>query len=478
MTASYDALYLFIDGEWIAADQRKTEPVINPVTGETIGQVPHATSADLDRALDAAQAAFKKWKRTPAIERSKVLNRAADLIRERVDAIAVQLTLEQGKVLAESKMEIISAADTLEWYAEECKRAYGRVIPARVQGTRQLVVKEAVGPVAAFSPWNFPALTPARKMGGALAAGCSCILKAAEEVPGTAIALARALDDAGLPKGVLNLVFGVPAEVSRQLIASPIIRKVTFTGSTAVGKTLGRLAADGVKRVTLELGGHAPVIVFDDADIEKTAKMLIGGKFRNAGQVCISPTRFYVQEGAYKRFVEVFTQHAQALKLGDGLAAGTQMGPMANPRRTAAMESLVGNAVAAGAKIETGGERGAGKGFFWQPTVLSSVPVHAQIMNDEPFGAVAIINPFSSFDEVVEEANRVPYGLAAYAFTTSARTMMDIGDELESGMVAINSLAVSTPESPFGGWKESGYGSESGSEGLDAFLSTKFISQS
>jgi succinate-semialdehyde dehydrogenase/glutarate-semialdehyde dehydrogenase len=344
-------------------------------------------------------------------------------------------------------------------------------------GHRSLMVKEPVGPVAAFTPWNFPALTPMRKMAAAIASGCSCIIKPAEETPGSALAIARCFDDAGLPKGVLQVVFGVPAEVSTYLIASPVIRKVSFTGSTAVGKQLMKLAADGVKRTTMELGGHAPVIVFDDADVEKALPQAVAFKYRNAGQVCISPTRFYVQEKSYPAFVEKFAAAANAIKVGNGLEQGIGMGPLANPRRIDAMEQLIGDAKTHGARVVAGGHRLGNVGNFWQPTVLADVPEDSKIMNIEPFGAVAIMNPFKTFDEVVERANRLPFGLAAYAFTGSAGTATALGESIESGMVGVNTFMVSLPETPFGGVKESGFGSEGGIEGNEAYLATKFVSQ-
>lgn len=477
MSHAYGPLNLFIDGEWLGPDGRASQPVLNPATGEPLAVLPHASKADLDRALDAAQRGFAVWRKVSPYDRSKILRRAADLMRARLDEIATLLTLEQGKVLAEARIEAGFAADTFDWFAEEGRRAYGRLIPARVAGHRQMVVHEPVGPVAAFSPWNFPALTPARKVAGALAAGCSCILKPAEEAPATALAMAKALEEAGLPKGVLNVVFGVPAEISSHLIASPVIRKITFTGSTAVGKQLARLASDGVKRATMELGGHAPVVVFDDVSVEEVSKLLVAAKYRNAGQVCISPTRFYVQERIYDGFVDAFAGLAEKIEVGNGLDAKSQMGPLANPRRVDAMEQFIADAVDRGAKLKTGGSRIGNAGYFWQPTVLADVGNDARIMNEEPFGAVAVFNRFGSFEEVVGEANRLPYGLAAYAFTQSGKTATAIAEALESGLVGVNTAAISSPEAPFGGVKESGYGSESGTEGLEAFLATKFISQ-
>jgi succinate-semialdehyde dehydrogenase/glutarate-semialdehyde dehydrogenase len=475
----YPDLALHIDGQWLNGSGRdgEGEDVVNPATEKPLGRLPHATPADLDRALEAARKGFEVWRNTPAYERAKILRKAAGLVRERADAIARIMTQEQGKVLAEARAEVLVTADIIEWYAEEGRRAYGRLVPGRVKGVRQMVVQEPVGVVAAFTPWNFPTLTPARKIGGALAAGCALILKASEETPGSAVELVRCMVDAGVPPGVLNLVFGVPAKVSEHLIPSAIVRKVSFTGSIPVGKHLAGLAAKGVKRTTLELGGHSPVVVFGDADPEKSADMIAAFKYRNAGQVCISPTRFYVQEPVYNRFLKRFTEFANAIKLGDGLEQGTTMGPLANSRRLDAMEAIVQDCKSRGAKIVTGGKRRGNQGYFFEPTVVTDIPDDAKLMTEEPFGPIAPIVTFKTFDEVVARANSLQYGLAAYAFTGSAQTATAIGDALESGMVGVNSVAISTPETPFGGVKESGYGHEGGIEGLDAYTLRKFISQ-
>ena len=473
----YTELALHIDGQWLNGDGRSGEDVINPATGKPLGRLPHASTADLDRALDAAQKGFAVWRATSAYERAKVLRKAAALIRERAEHIAQIMTQEQGKVIAESRIEVATTADIIEWYAEEGRRSYGRIVPGRVKNMRMMVVQEPVGVVAAFTPWNFPTLTPVRKIGGALAAGCSLILKASEETPGSCVELVRCVVDAGVPPGVLNLVFGVPSKVSEHLIASPIVRKVSFTGSIPVGKHLAGLAAKGVKRATMELGGHSPVVVFGDADPEKTADTIAAFKFRNAGQVCISPTRFYVQEPVYDRFVKRFTDYANNIKLGDGLADGTTMGPMANTRRLDALESFVNDAKNRGGKIVTGGKRRGNQGYYFEPTVVTDIPDDSKVMTEEPFGPIAPIVAFKTFDEVVARANSLPFGLAAYAFTSSVATATAIGDALESGMVGVNSVAISTPETPFGGVKESGYGSEGGVEGLEAYTVTKFISQ-
>jgi succinate-semialdehyde dehydrogenase / glutarate-semialdehyde dehydrogenase len=473
----YPVPTLFIAGIWRGASDGGTIPVIDPATGQAIADLPVATRADLDEALAAADAGFKLWRRVTAYDRAKILRAAAQLMRERAPMIGAISTREQGKPIAESTAEAYACADIFDWYAEEARRAYGRIVPSKQPGVRHLVLKEPIGPVAAFSPWNFPTTIPSRKMAAALASGCSVIIKPAEETPGSCLALARALDDAGLPKGVLNVVFGVPADISTHLIASPVIRKISFTGSTAVGKHLAGLAAKGMKPTTMELGGHAPVIVFGDADIDKAVAMTAGGKYRNAGQICIAPTRFYVHDSVHDEFVAKFAAYAAGLKVGNGMDRETKMGPLANPRRLAAMGDLIGNAEAVGAKVMAGGQSNGGPGNFWKPTLLADVPDTARIMNEEPFGPIAVTQRFTSFDEVVTQANRLPYGLAAYAWTQSARTMADIGDAIEAGMIGINFVGLTGPETPFGGVKESGHGSEGGEEGLEAYHVTKYIAQ-
>jgi succinate-semialdehyde dehydrogenase / glutarate-semialdehyde dehydrogenase len=473
----YTDLALHIGGAWRNGDGRQGEDVVNPATEKALGRLPHASASDLDEALAAAKKGFEVWRATSAYDRAKVLRKAANLVRERAEPIARIMTQEQGKVLGESRLEVLTTADIIEWFAEEGRRAYGRIIPGRAKGTRQIVVQEPVGVVAAFTPWNFPTLTPARKIAASLAAGCSIILKPSEETPGACVELVRCFIEAGLPAGVLNLVFGVPANVSEHLIASDVVRKISFTGSVPVGKHLAGLAAKGMKRATMELGGHSPVVVFADADPEKTADTIAAFKYRNAGQVCISPTRFYVQEPVYDRFLKRFTEFANAIKLGDGLEAGTTMGPLANARRLDAMEAIVSDSKSRGGKIVTGGKRGGNQGYFFEPTVITDLPDDSKLMTQEPFGPIAPVVTFKSFDEVVARANSLPFGLAAYAFTSSGQTATAIGDALESGMVAINNVVISTPETPFGGVKESGYGHEGGIEGLEAYTSKKFISQ-
>ncbi|MDC0969851.1 NAD-dependent succinate-semialdehyde dehydrogenase, partial [Alphaproteobacteria bacterium] len=452
--------------------------IINPATEEVIGKVSHARKEDLDIALNAAEKAFNSWKNVSAYERSKILRKAADIVRSKADEIATLMTLEQGKPLVEAKMETMGAADSIDWYAEEGRRAYGRIIPSRApQGVYQFVFKEAVGVVAAFTPWNFPLNQVVKKVAAAFAAGCTAIVKGPEETPASVAELIKAFDEAGMPKGSINLVYGIPAEISEYLIAHPIVRKVTFTGSTAVGKLLASLAGTHMKRVTMELGGHSPAIVCEDADVKAAVKILSANKFRNAGQVCISPTRFLVHDSVYEEFVDGFVEQAEALNVGNGLDEGVKMGPLAHDRRLTAIEGFVSDAVENGAKVLTGGKRKGNKGYFFEPTVMTNVSNDARIMNEEPFGPLAPINSFSSIDEVIEEANRLNYGLAAYAYTNSAKTAQDLGQAIESGQVSINHHGLGLVDTPFGGVKDSGYGSEGGPEGLDAYMTTKLVSQ-
>jgi succinate-semialdehyde dehydrogenase / glutarate-semialdehyde dehydrogenase len=473
----YPDTQLYIDGAWCAAAAGRTQPVVNPATGDVIGKFAWAERADLDRALAAAAKGFQIWRKVSAYERSRIMRKAGELMRERLQTIAEIMTQEQGKTVAEAKAEILNGADTIDWFAEEGRRTYGRVIPARGEGIYQLVVKEPVGPVAAFTPWNFPINQIVRKLSAALAAGCSIIVKAPEETPASPAELIRAFADAGVPAGAVNLVYGDPAEISSYLIPHPVIRKISFTGSTVVGKQLAALAGQHMKRVTMELGGHAPVIVFDDADAAVAAKAMAASKFRNAGQVCISPTRFLVQEGIYESFVDQFVANAKALKVGNGLDKDTRMGALANPRRTRAMEVNLEDAGKHGGKLRAGGHAIGNKGNFWEPTVVTELPDNAKAMNDEPFGPLAIINPFKTFDDAVKEANRLPYGLAAYAWTKSAKTANAIAASVETGMISINHVGLGIPETPFGGVKDSGYGSEGGSEAIESYLNPKFVSQ-
>jgi len=468
---------LLIAGKWCSGSEGIQEAVINPATQEVIAQVPHASAADLDRALEASADGFKVWKKTPANQRQKIMLETASLMEERIDTMSRILTMEMGKPLFESKIELQFAIEVLRWYAEEGKRAYGRLIPSRNPGVRQMVIKEPVGPTCAFVAWNFPANNAMRKIGAALGAGCSILIKPSEETPGTAVAIARCFQDAGLPAGVLNVVFGVPDEVSRHVLASWIPRKLSFTGSIPVGKHLQKLSADTLKRCTMELGGHAPVIVFDDANLEKALDDMVTFKYRNAGQVCISPTRFYAQENIYDAFVQGFTERVKKIKVGDGLEEDVVMGPLVAQRRLDIMDEFVNDAVGHGAKIETGGKRLTNQGYYYAPTVLSNVSDSARIMSEEPFGPLAPIASFSSYDEVVGRANSLPFGLASFVYTQDGAKAMALEEALEAGMVGVNHSGISTPESPFGGVNESGYGSEGGIEGLEAFLRTKFVTE-
>ena len=473
---TYPHTRLFIAGEWQDAADGKTLAVFNPATGLEIGRVAHAGIPDLDRALAAAQKGFEVWRDVPAFERAKIMRRAAALMRERAADIGAVLTQENGKPLPEAKGEAMAAADIIEWFADEGMRVYGRIVPSRNLAVRQLVLKDPVGPVAAFTPWNFPINQVVRKLSAALASGCSMLIKAPEETPAAPAALIQAFADAGLPAGVVGLVYGNPAEISSYLIPHPIIRKVTFTGSTPVGKQLAALAGQHMKRVTMELGGHAPVIVCEDADIALAVKSAGAAKFRNAGQVCISPTRFLVHESIQKEFGAALAQYASGLKVGDGTAEGTTMGPLANPRRLTAMAEFTQDAVQQGATLALGGERIGTTGNFWQPTVLTDVPLTAKVFNDEPFGPMAAVRGFSKLEDAIAEANRLPFGLAGYAFTRSLKNAHLLSQRVEVGMLWINQPATPSAELPFGGIKDSGYGTEGGPEAMEAYLNTRAIS--
>jgi len=472
----YENLSLYIDGKFTSGDSGVTSDVLNPANDTVLAKLPHAKKAELDAALAAADKGFKEWKRVSAYERAKILRKAADLIRARAEDIAKVLTQEQGKILIEARLEVQGAADITDWFAEEGRRAYGRIIPARADGVRNMVIMEPVGPVAGFAPWNFPVTQAVRKIAAALAAGCSIIIKCPEETPGSPLGLVRCFHDAGVPPGVINLVYGTPAEISEYLIPSPIIRKISFTGSVPVGKHLNALAASHMKRATMELGGHAPVLVYDDVDVEYVAKLMAAMKYRNAGQVCISPTRFFLQEKIYDRFVAQFTDLAKSIKVGDGMDPTSKMGPLANARRVNAIEQFVQDAQEKGAKVATGGKRIGNQGNFFEPTVLTDVPDNARIMNEEPFGPVAVMLRFKDTEEVLPRANKLPYGLASYAFTRNGKIATHIADALESGMVTINHHGLALPETPFGGIKDSGFGHEGGTEGLLVYMQPKFVS--
>ena len=476
-TIAYPKVQLLIDGEWTDGTSGKSQDILNPATGQSIGTVPHASKADLDRALAAAQKGFDQWKKVSAFERYKTMRKVAEIMRQRAPETAKIMSLEQGKPVGEALLETNLAADLIDWFAEEARRTYGRIVPARMSNIEQLVIKEPVGPVAAFTPWNFPINQAVRKVSAAVAAGCSIIVKGPEDTPASCAELFRAYVDGGVPAGVVNLVFGVPHEVSEYLIPHPVIRKISFTGSTVVGKHLAALAGQHMKRVTMELGGHAPAIVFDDADIKGAVSILATNKFRNAGQVCVAPTRFLVQDGVYDDFLAQFVETVRAIKVGPGIDPDSKMGALVSQRRIDAMEGFVADATQRGAKIQTGGKRIGNEGFFFEPTVLTDVPGDARILNEEPFGPLAPVARFSSYEEVVTEANRLPYGLAAYAYTRSAKTAAALSQDVESGMLSINHHGLSLPEVPFGGMKDSGYGSEGGLEAIEAYLNTKFVTQ-
>jgi len=473
----YQDLALYIDGEFIQGGGRREQDVTNPANQEVLGKLPHASRADLDRALAAAQRAFESWKKTSPMERSRILRKVAELARERAQDIGRNLTLDQGKPLAEAVAEIMTCSEHAEWHAEECRRIYGRVIPPRNPAVRQFVVREPVGVCAAFTPWNFPFNQAIRKVAAAIGAGCSIILKGPEDTPSAVVAMAHLFHDAGLPPGVLNVVWGVPAEISTYLIESPIVRKISFTGSVPVGKQLAALAGSHMKRTTMELGGHSPVLVFDDADVEPAAEMLARMKIRNAGQVCVSPTRFYVQEKAYDKFVARFADAIASIKVGDGLGQGIEMGPLVHERRLLAMETFLDDASQRGGRVVTGGSRVGDKGYFFAPAVVTDIPDDSKLMTEEPFGPIAPVTRFKTTDEVLKRANSLPFGLASYVFTNSLKTATAVSNGLEAGMVNINHFGMALAETPFGGVKDSGIGSEGGTESFDGYLVTKFITQ-
>ena len=473
----YESEGLFIDGRWRKSADGSTLSVVDPATEETLGVIPDASEADLDDALHGALRAFEAWRAVPGHQRAGCLRAIADRVRESADAIARQITLEMGKPLAEAKAEVSAAADQFEWNGEEAKRIYGQLLDGRTREATYSVRFEPVGVVAAFTPWNFPVLLPARKIAAALAAGCSVVIKPSEEAPGATFALAKIADEVGLPPGTLQVVTGEPARISAHLIAAPAVRKLTFTGSVPVGKHLMRLAAEGLKKVSLELGGHAPVIVFDDVDVERAAEACARGKFRNAGQVCVSPSRFFVHRSLVGRFGETFAGVARSLRVGSGLDPDVDMGPLANLRRLQAARELCDDSLARGATRLAGDERDdlPKRGNFFPPTVLTDVPAEARILRDEPFVPVAPILVFDEFDEVIARANALPYGLAAYVFTDRLRTARLAAEALEVGMVGINDLVIAAAEIPFGGVKESGIGRESGTLGIREFLEPKTV---
>lgn len=468
---------MYIDGEWTPASDGAKIEIINPADEEKIDNVPVATKDDLDSALESADKAWRSWKDVDAWTRSAKIRRVSDIIKERVEEIAAVLTEEQGKPIAEARAEIGAAAEQFDWYADETRRIYGRVIDGHSKEHRILVVREPIGPVAAFSPWNFPALLSARKIAPAIACGCSIIVKPAVEAPRTALCMAKAVHDAGIPAGVLNMVTGKSSMISDHLIKSDIIRKVTLTGSVTIGQEILRLSAAGIKVVTMELGGHSPVLVFEDANIDQAAELCAKVKYRNNGQVCIAASRFYVQESVAKRFIDKFVEVTKSLVVGDGRDPKTDLGPIANKRRLDATESVVSDAVKKGATVKCGGKRPEGfdRGFYYEPTVITDVDNSMEIMTEEPFCPVAPISTFSDIEDGLTKANETEFGLAAYLFTENMKTMFLAAEGIESGMVGVNTLLLAAPEIPFGGIKKSGYGREGGSEGVEAYTTTKYI---
>lgn len=472
-----DVIGLYIDGHWGEGAEGKRGQVLNPATGDRVAEVAHAEIADLERAAQAASRAFPTWRDTSAVDRCAVIRRAASLLRERGETIAAALTAEQGKPLREARMEVAVSADLLDWFAEDGRRVYGKILPPRTPGAEQRVMKEPIGPVAAFTPWNFPLSQAVRKLGPALAAGCTVVIKPPENTPVCVAGLIRCFIDGGAPAGVLNVVFGTPSEISGYLVPHPAIRKVSFTGSVPVGKHLASLAGQHMKPATMELGGHSPVVICADADLERAIDITSAAKYRNAGQVCVSPTRFLVEESVYGDVVAEFTRRAEAVTVGNGADETTQMGPLVSAARQNAVDTLVTEAVSQGGKLGTGGARIGNVGSFYAPTVLSDVTAGMRIMNEEPFGPVALFQPFTAMDDVVAEANRLPYGLAAYVFTGNPTTIDRLSSRIESGMITINHIGLAVPEAHFGGIKDSGYGSEGGSEAIEAYLKPKFITR-
>jgi succinate-semialdehyde dehydrogenase/glutarate-semialdehyde dehydrogenase len=473
-TTNYPEVSMFIAGKWTRGSGLDELPVVNPATGETLGLVPLGVRADYESALDAASAAAPGWRRTSPTQRAEILRSAVVILRERHAELAELVTVELGKPLREARAEVTVAADHLEWAAEEGRRGYGRVIPARTAGTLQIARQEPLGPIAGFAPWNAPAITPARKIGYVLAAGCTLVLKPSEETPATALFLAHALDEAGLPPGVLNVVFGEPASVSEYLLTDPRVKGVTFTGSTAVGRSLAALAAPSMKRLTLELGGHSPVIVTADVDVSAVAESAVAAKYRNAGQVCTSPSRFFVHDSIHDQFVAAFAEAAQKLVVGNGLDDHTQMGPVANESRVAAMAEFTRDAIARKVDIAVGGSRIVGPGTYWEPTLFADVSDDSLVARREPFGPLAATLRFADLDEAIARANGLPVGLASYVWTESLSDATRCMDEINAGSVVVNRWQASLPETPFGGFDDSGIGAEGGIEGVTQFQRTKY----
>ncbi|UWS81615.1 NAD-dependent succinate-semialdehyde dehydrogenase (plasmid) [Phaeobacter sp. G2] len=475
--ATYPRIEIILNGKRIGPEGRSTRAITNPATEETLAEMPMITAQELDQAVQTAQTAFDSWQGVSALERSRILRRFADILRRDESQIARNITLDMGKPLAEALAEVRSAADYVDWHAEEGRRVYGRIIPARVAGVQQIMVKEPVGVCLAIAPWNFPLSQSIRKVANALASGCTLLLKGASETPSAIMAIANALEEAGLPAGCLNIIWGDPSLIANTLLAHPVVKKLSFTGSVPVGKHLAELAGRYMKRVTMELGGHAPVLIYDDVDPQAVARALTANKLRNSGQVCISPTRFYVQDGVYDSFLPALVDAFEKVNVGNGLDPATKMGPLVNSGRVDAMDALVADARANGATIATGGARIGNVGHFYSPTVVATDGDDIALMNDEPFGPVAVVSRFRDSDEALRRANRLPFGLASYVFTNSLQRADQASASLAAGMVSINHFGLALPETPFGGINDSGYGSEGGIESFEGYLNTKFISR-
>jgi len=473
----YEPYGLFINNEWRQASTGKTQDVIDPATEDHVGTIPMATRDDLEMAISATKMAQKTWGVTSGWQRSQYLRAISNELRQTTETAAHMMARECGKPLAEAKGEFNAAIDQFDWYADEARRIFGHSLGGREQGIRLDVIYQPVGPVAAFSAWNFPALLPARKIAAALAAGCTIIIKPSSETPSSVFLFAEAAKKIGLPDGVLGIVTGNSADISKYLIASPVIRKVSLTGSVPIGKLIMKQAAEGLKRISLELGGHAPVLVFGDADPVAAGKACATAKFRNNGQVCISPSRFYVHASIKDKFAVAMVETAQALKLGGGVDPTVTCGPLINARGRERIENLVADALKEGAKLLTGGNRPKefNRGYFYEPTVLDEVPDHARVMIDEPFGPIAPISAFHDFDEVIERANGTTFGLAGYVFSSSLQNANRAANALEVGMVGVNDMLLAAAEIPFGGTKESGFGREGGQLGIFDYVEAKYI---
>jgi succinate-semialdehyde dehydrogenase / glutarate-semialdehyde dehydrogenase len=477
-TATEFPTQMYIDGQWCGARDGKTLAVINPADESVLAEVAYGGRAEAERAIEAAARAFPAWRALSVYDRAKVLKKTAELMRDRADRIARALTQEQGKPLVEAKTEVLHAADTFEWFAEEGKRSYGRIIPPTNVAKRYYVIKHPVGVVGTITPWNFPAALPSRKIAPALAAGCTVVSRPAEQTPLTLILMFECLADAGVPAGVANLVMGPARPIADALFENQAVRKISFTGSTEVGKELIRRSADQVKRLSLELGGHAPLIVFPDADVSQVAQAAVIGKFRNNGQVCIAPSRFYIHEKISKDFTDAAVELARALKLGNGLEPGVQVGPMFEAKALEKTSALIDDARGKGANILTGGgpSKRFDRGYWFEPTVIREVRGEMKIMTDEPFAPVMPLLDFDKLDDVIAAANNTPYGLAAYVFTNDLTVATRMAEGLEAGIIGVNDPVPATPQCPFGGMKESGVGRELGIEGLDAYFETKYVS--